>query len=59
MRCSICNKDCPDGEIKLERVQGKIKFSPCSECQNIIQKTVLLKELEDEETPSVPLWDFE
>lgn len=59
MRCSICNKDCPDGEIRIERVHGKIKFSPCSECNNIIQKTVLLKELEDEETPSVPLWDFE
>ncbi len=59
MRCYVCNKDCSDGEIKLERRDGKIKFSPCSECSNIIQRTVLLKELEDEEAPSVPLWDFE
>ena len=59
MRCSVCNKDCPDGEIKIERHNGRISFSPCNECQNIIQKTVLLKEIEDEETPTLPLWDIE
>ncbi len=59
MRCHICNKDCPDGEIKLEKKHGKIQFSPCSDCANVIQKTVLMKEIEDEEAPTVPLWDFE
>jgi hypothetical protein len=59
MRCNICNKDCPDGEIVLQKRNGKVTFSPCRECSNIIQKTVLLKDLEDEETPTVPMWDIE
>lgn len=59
MRCNICNKDCPDGEITIERKAGKIKFSPCKECSNIIQRTVLYKEIEDEEAPTLPLWDIE
>jgi dissimilatory sulfite reductase (desulfoviridin) alpha/beta subunit len=61
MRCVICNKDCPDGEIKLEKKGGKIVFSPCLECTNLIQLAILDKELEekDEETPTMPLWDFE
>jgi hypothetical protein len=59
MRCYVCNKDAPDGEIRLERHGGRVKFSPCSECQNVIQRTVLLKELEDEEAPTLPLWDIE
>lgn len=59
MRCFICNKDCTDGEIKLERVRGKLLFSPCKECSNVIQRTVLMKEIEDEEAPTLPLWDIE
>lgn len=59
MRCNICNKDCPDGEIKIEKVHGRIQFSPCAECRNIIQRTVLLKELEDEQETTVPMWDLE
>ena len=59
MRCLICNKDCPDGEIRLEKVNGRIRFSPCRECSDMIHKTVLMKEIEDEEAPTVPLWDIE
>jgi hypothetical protein len=59
MRCFICNKDCPDGEIKLEKRGGKFTFSPCKECSNVIHKTVLMKEIEDEETPTLPMWDIE
>lgn len=59
MRCNLCNKDCPDGEIKIEKVQGKLQFSPCSECQGIIHRTVLMKEIEEEETPTIPLCDLE
>ena len=59
MRCHVCNKDCPDHEIKLERRMGKLTFSPCQECLNIIQRTVLIKELEDEDTPTIPIWDLD
>lgn len=59
MRCSICNKDCPDGEIRLEKRGGMVQFSPCKECSNVIQRTVLMKDIEDEETPTLPLWDIE
>lgn len=59
MRCYICNKDCPDGEIYLERRDGVYKFAPCKECSNVIQKTVLYKEVENEEAPTMPLWDIE
>jgi hypothetical protein len=59
MRCNLCNKDCADGEIKLERKGGKLYFSPCLECSNVVQRALLSKELEDEETPTLPLWDIE
>ena len=59
MRCDLCNKDCPDGEIKIERKGGKVSFSPCLECAGVVQRTLLIKELEDEETPTLPLWDIE
>jgi Pyruvate/2-oxoacid:ferredoxin oxidoreductase delta subunit len=59
MRCNICNRDCPDGEIRIEKIGGKIQFSPCKDCSDIIQKTVLMKEIENEEAPTLPLWDIE
>ena len=59
MRCHICNKDCADGEIKLEKREGRVKFSACNECTNVIQRAVLSKEIEDEETCTLPLWDIE
>lgn len=59
MRCHICNRDCPDGEIRIEKNKGMVKFMPCKECTDVIQKTVLMKEIEDEETPTIPLWDLD
>ena len=59
MRCALCNKDCPDGEIRLEKKNNKVQFSPCRECSDMIHRTVLMKEVENEETPTMPLWDIE
>jgi Pyruvate/2-oxoacid:ferredoxin oxidoreductase delta subunit len=59
MRCSLCNKDCPDGEIRLEVKYNRVQFTPCRECGDMIHRTVLMKEIEDEETPTVPLWEIE
>ena len=60
MRCYICDKDCPDTEIKLEKKpDGSLSFGPCNECREVISRSVLAQEIGEEEAPTVPLWDIE
>ena len=59
MRCFICNKDCPDGEIRVERKGKMVTFSPCAECSNAVVRSLLFKDIENEEAPTLPLWDIE
>lgn len=60
MRCHMCDKNCPDHEIKLERKpDGSITFGPCNECREVISRSVIAQEVWEEEAPTMPLWDIE
>lgn len=60
MRCYICDKDCDDHEIKMERKNdGSITFGPCNTCRQVVSTTVLTQSLWEEEAPTLPLWDIE
>jgi len=60
LRCYICDKDCPDNEIKLERKpDGSVTFGPCNECREVISRSTVEEEISKEEAPTLPLWDFE
>ena len=60
MRCYICDKSPLYNEIKLEKKSdGSVTFGPCNECREVISRTILAQEVEQEETPTMPLWDIE